>query len=317
MEDFPSVPGSEMYVGLDLGGSFLKAASFNLDGTWRERRSLDARGCRETEDYLALFEDAAESLLPDGRVRGVGVAVAGVLAPDAGKVVDSPNLPALCGVDLLALLKDAFPSLPIYVMNDANAAALGEYFAGAGEGCRSMFILTLGTGVGGGFIVQDGDIWRGASGMAGEVGHMIIEQNGKPCTCGARGCLEAYFSGWALERDAKAYAAQHPDSAIASLDEISPIALAELAGSGDHAAQLLWKNGGHALGTGIANIMNLLNPESIVLAGGLANAREHFLPAARRTWEESAFERAHGSSQVLWGTLGEWAGARGAVQHFL
>lgn len=316
MEDFPSVPGSATYLGLDLGGSFLKAASFSPDGRWGERRSLDARGCREAEDYLALLREAAESLLQGRRARGVGVAVAGVLDVEAGRVVDSPNLPALGGVDLLALLKDAFSPLPVHMMNDANAAALGEYFAGAGAGCRSMFILTLGTGVGGGFI-QDGEIWRGASGMAGEVGHMIIEQNGKPCACGARGCLEAHFSGWALARDARAHAAQHPDSAIASLDAISPVALSELAGAGDHAAKLLWENGGHALGTGIANVMNLLNPERVVLTGGLANARAHFWPTAQRAWEESAFERAHRSSQVLWGTLGEWAGARGAVQHFL
>lgn len=307
---------AEIYVGLDLGGSFLKASSFALDGTPGEARSLDAKQCLGAEAYLALFGNAVESLSSKKRVRGVGVAVAGVLAPDEGKIVESPNLPALSGVRLLALLRDVFSPSPVRMMNDANAAALGEYFAGAGAGCRSMFILTLGTGVGGGFI-QNGEIWRGASGMAGEIGHTIIEKEGESCACGSRGCLEAHFSGWALVRDAKAHAARRPESAIASLAEISPASLANLAAAGDRDAKALWENGGRALGVGIANVMNLLNPESIVLAGGLLNAKEHFLPSARSAWEERSFAQASRSSRVLPGELGEWAGVRGAIQPFL
>ncbi len=309
------MPGSEVYVGFDLGGSFLKASSFGLDGELQERCSLDTKRCRKAEDYLDLFKDAAKSLSSNKSPRGVGVAVAGVLDSDAGRIVDSPNLPALSGVRLLGMLEDAFSPVPIHMMNDANAAALGEYFAGAGVGYESMFIITLGTGIGGGFI-QNGEIWGGVSGMAGEIGHMVIEKNGKPCTCGSRGCLEACFSGWALERDAKAYAARHPGSAVASADEISPLSLAELAGSGDHEAKSIWENSGYALGVGIANIMNLLNPECIVLAGGLMNAKEHFLPSAQKAWEENSFEQASRSSKVFGGELGQWAGARGAIQPF-
>lgn len=272
--------------------------------------------CRRAEDYLDLFIEAANSLSSIKCLKGIGVAVAGILDLDAGKVVDSPNLPILGGVPLLGMLKDSFSPVPIHMMNDANAAALGEYFAGAGEGHASMFMLTLGTGIGGGF-VQNGEIWRGASGMAGEIGHMVIEKNGEPCTCGSRGCLEAYFSSWALTRDAKTHAEQHPDSPIGSLDEVSTISLAELAVSGDHAARAIWENGGYALGVGIANIMNLLNPASIVLGGGLMNAKEHFLPSAQRAWEANSFEQAHNSSKVLLGKLGEWAGVRGAIQPFL
>ena len=310
------MPGSEVYVGFDLGGSSLKASSFSLDGELEERCLIDTQKCLRAEDYLNLFNEAANSFSSTKCLKGVGVAVAGVLDLDTGKVVDSPNLPILCGVPLLGMLKNSFSPIPIHMMNDANAAAFGEYFAGAGEGHESMFILTLGTGIGGGF-VQDGKILRGASGMAGEIGHMVIEKNGKPCTCGSRGCLEAYFSSWALTRDAKTHAEQHPDSLIGSTDKISPISLAELAVSGDHAARAIWENGGHALGVGIANIMNLLNPASIVLVGGLMNAKEHFLPSAQRAWEANSFEQAHNSSKVLLGELGEWAGVRGAIQPFL
>ncbi|MDE0333037.1 MAG: ROK family protein [Nitrospinae bacterium] len=310
------MPGSEVYVGFDLGGSFLKASSFSLDGELAERRSIDSQWCLRPQDYLDLFKDAAKSLSSDKHLKGIGTAVAGVLDPEAGVIVDSPNLPALSGVPLLEMLKDSFAPIPLQMMNDANAAALGEYFAGAGVEHESMFIITLGTGVGGGFVV-DGEIWSGASGMAGEIGHMVIEKNGKPCTCGSRGCLEAYFSGWALERDAKAHAQQYPDSAIGSLDIISPISLSELASSGDDEARTILENGGYALGAGIANIMNLLNPESIVLVGGLVNAKEHFLSFAQMAWEENSFDQASSSSKVFVGKLGEWAGVRGAIQPFL
>ena len=310
------MPGSEVYVGFDLGGSSLKASSFSLDGELQERCSIDTQKCLSVEDYLNLFNEAANSLSSTKCLKGIGVAVAGVLDLDAGKIVDSPNLPILCGVPLLGMLEDFFSPIPIHMMNDANAAAFGEYFAGEGEGYESMFILTLGTGIGGGF-VQNGEIWRGASGMAGEIGHIVIEKNGKPCTCGSSGCLEAYFSSWALARDAKAHGIRHPDSAIRKVEKISPISLAELAVSGDHAARAIWENGGHALGVGIANIMNLLNPASIVLVGGLMNAKEHFLPSAQRAWEANSFEQASSSSKVFIGKLGEWAGVRGAIQPFL
>ena len=310
------MPGSEVYVGFDLGGSSLKASSFSLDGKLQERCLIDTKKCLRAEDYLNLFNEAANSLSSTKCLKGVGVAVAGVLDMDAGKVVDSPNLPILCGVPLMGMLEDFFSPIPIHMMNDANAAALGEYFAGAGEGYESMFILTLGTGIGGGF-VQNGEIWRGASGMAGEIGHIVIEKNGKPCTCGSSGCLEAYFSSWALARDANAHGIRHPDSAIGKVEKISPISLAELAVSGDPAARAIWENGGHALGVGIANIMNLLNPASIVLVGGLMNAKEHFLPSAQRAWEANSFEQASSSSKVFIGKLGEWAGVRGAIQPFL
>ena len=171
--------GKDIYVGFDLGGSSLKASSFHINGELLERSSVDTKQCQKTEDYLDLFKSATDSLSSNKDLRGIGVAVAGVLDPDAGVILDSPNLPALNGVSLLGMLNAAFSPFPIHLMNDANAAALGEYFAGAGEGFESMFILTLGTGVGGSF-VQNGEIWRGASGMAGEIGHTVIEKAWQP-----------------------------------------------------------------------------------------------------------------------------------------
>ncbi|MEK6710349.1 MAG: ROK family protein, partial [Nitrospinota bacterium] len=245
----------------------------------------------------------------------VGVGAAGVIDAQAGRIVQSPNLPPLSGFPLRERLKETLGGITPHLMNDANAAALGEFHAGAGRGFRSMVLLTLGTGIGGG-IVLDGKLWEGAAGVAGEVGHMCIQAGGPECTCGARGCLEACVSGWALARDARA-AAREPGSALASLPELTPKRLADLALAGDAGALALWEKAGTMLGTGIANLMNLLNPECVVLVGGLAQAGELLLAPARRAWERQALGRARASAPVLLGALGEWAGARGAVQPLL
>ncbi|MFC1491344.1 ROK family protein, partial [Nitrospinota bacterium] len=149
------------------------------------------------------------------------------------------------------------------------------------------------------------------------VGHMCILTDGPSCHCGGHGCLEACVSGWALVRDAENIAHLNPDSAIARLPSLTPSALAELAGGGDHQAKALWEKAGRMLGTGIANLMNLLNPECIVLVGGLAKAGDLLLDPAKQAWETQAFDRAWASTSVKIGTLSEWAGVRGAIQPFL
>ncbi len=146
---------------------------------------------------------------------------------------------------------------------------------------------------------------------------MCVQADGPLCRCGARGCLEACVSGWALERDAREIARQDPASAIASLPAFTPHALAELASGGDPQARALWEKAGAMLGVGIANLMNLLNPDLIVLVGGLGKAGDLLLGPARRAWESQAFEEAHTSTSVKFGALGEWAGVRGAIQPFL
>ena len=305
-----------VYLGIDLGGTEIKAARFSSGGEREaeERFGYDAGG--EAEEIFGALLSAASNLTGDGRggrLGGVGVAVAGVFDPEAGLIVDSPNIQALNGFELRSRVRDAFGDIPLSVMNDANAAALGEYFAGAGRGAASMCLLTLGTGIGSGFVL-DGKIWQGTASVAAEAGHMCIRVDGPECHCGGRGCFEACVSGWALVRDAGEIARRHPGSAIAALAAITPAALSGLAAGGDEDALALWSEAGRMLGIGIANLMNLLNPECIVLVGGLAKAKEFFLEPARLAWEAQAFDRAHESTVVKLGTMGEWAGVRGVIQ---
>lgn len=303
-------------LGIDLGGTQVKAARFSPSG---EREAVARADSPAREDAGAILEAllaAARELFPDGGPAGIGIGVAGVLDIEEGRIIQSPNLPALSAYPLRNRLQSALGGVPIRMMNDANAAALGEFHAGAGLPFRSMVLLTLGTGVGGG-IVFDGKIWEGAAGVAGEVGHMCIQAGGPLCSCGARGCLEACVSGWALVREAKIIASRNPASPIPSMTDLTPKRLAELALAGDADVRALWEKCGRMLGIGIANLMNLLNPEAIILAGGLAQAGPLLLDPARKAWEMQAFRRAYVSSQVLPASLGEWAGVRGAIQPFL
>ena len=302
-------------LAIDLGGTRVKISRFAPDGTREETSGGDTASQTSAEDLVRLLRSVSVQLLEGRQLRGVGIGVAGVLDPVAGRIVQSPNLPYMDGFPLREKLESELGA-PVTMMNDANAAALGEYFAGAPGASGSMFLLTLGTGVGGAF-VQDGRIWEGAAGMAGEVGHMCIMVGGPGCNCGGKGCLEALCSGWALVRDAKKLAAEKKSSAIAGLDPITPESLAALGESGDADALALWERAGTMLGMGMANLMNLLNPDCLVLAGGLAKAGGLLLEPARQSWERHAFERAWTSTEVHFSALGEWAGVRGAIQPFL
>ncbi len=303
-------------LGIDLGGTRIKAARFSSVGVRESESQSSSHGNENSEEIFEALHSAASDLIGGDRLAGVGVGVAGVFDPQSGKIVNSPNMPSLNGFDLRGRVRSAFGEIPIHMMNDANAAALGEFHAGAGAGAGSMFLLTLGTGVGGGFVIG-GEIWEGAASVAGEVGHMCIQAGGALCNCGAKGCLEAYVSSWALIRDANAITREKPGSAIASLRSLTPEDLAALASQGDEDAMALWEKAGAMLGVGIANLMNLLNPERIVLVGGLARAGGLLLKPAEKTWKNQAFDKAHETTSVRIGTLGEWAGVRGAVQPLL
>ncbi len=306
-----------VFLGIDLGGSQLKAARFSPEGAREAAENTASQASGDAEDIFSALYAHAAALIGGSHLLGIGVGVAGLIDSGSGRILNSPNIPALSGFPLRDRVREAFGGeIPVLMMNDANAAALGEYFAGAGKSCSSMFLLTLGTGIGGGFVI-DGNLWTGAAGVGAEAGHMCVRADGPLCRCGARGCLEACVSGWALMRDADQIAKRDPESAIAGVSPRTPLALAELATAGDRQARTLWENAGAMLGTGIANLMNLLNPDCIVLTGGLGEAGALLLKPARRAWESQAFKETRASTSVKPGVLGEWAGVRGAIQPFL
>ena len=202
------------------------------------------------------------------------------------------------------------------VDNDANLVALGEWRFGAGRGARQLVCLTLGTGVGGGLILN-GRLYRGASGAAGELGHMVIDPDGPHCGCGTRGCLEAHVGTAAVVRRGRAAmraGAARLTTLVHEADGVlTPALISQAARAGDRAAKRIWLDVGRWLGIGLANVTNLLNPERIVIGGGLSNAWPFFAPALRSTLRAQAMAVPASAVRVVRAQLGDRAGIVGAA----
>jgi glucokinase len=226
-----------------------------------------------------------------------------VIHAGTGVVVKSPNFPDWNNLPLKKELEAAL-GLPVSIENDANAAALGEQWRGAGRGIASMILLTLGTGVGGG-IVLDGRIWPGADGMAGEIGHMTIIPDGRRCGCGNTGCLEMYASSRGI---VMTYQERSSRPAAVTSEEIY-----RAARNGDMLAVDVMKGMGRLLGIGIANLVNIFNPEMIVIGGGVKDAWPLFMEAAREEIRKRAFEYPAARTQIVPSVLGDDAGMIGAA----
>jgi glucokinase len=205
----------------------------------------------------------------------------------------------------------------VQVENDANAAAMGEYLFGAGKGARSMVCLTLGTGVGGGIILE-GKLWRGTTYVAGEIGHMIIEREGPLCGCGNRGCLEALASATGLiarvqSRAEKEKASFELRELVEKGVDITPKLLYQEAQKGDVFCKSILAETGTYLGIGLTNVIHVLNPEVIVLSGGLIGAGSFLLEAALAEVQRRVFPWAAQGTRILVGKLGDDAGVLGAA----
>lgn len=271
--------GQAVAVGVDIGGTKVAAGLIADDGTVLDRRreSTAATDPGAIDDAIVAV---VADLDPDGRLP-VGVGAAGVVAPD-GSVRFAPNI-AWRDHPLGAILADRLDGRRVVVDNDANALAWAEHRTGAAQGASSCVVLTLGTGVGGG-LVLDGRVWHGASGFAAELGHVIVAEGGPECACGNHGCLESLASGTGIGRAARAAltAGVVPaDSPLATADPLDGPAVTAAAHAGDEAARAVLSNVGHWLGVGIASLVNAIDPEVVVIGGGASAAGEHLLGPAR------------------------------------
>ena len=245
----------------------------------------------------------------------IGLACAGTIDAGRGEVVTSPNLP-LVDVPLAPMLQVSL-GMPVALENDGNAAVLGEALAGAAVGLRNVVMLTLGTGVGGGLFL-DGQIYRGAAGGAGELGHTVVQMGGLPCHCGNRGCLEMYASGPALARYASARARdveRDPDGALLALRERGELnggMVAKMAREGHQGAVEAVRQLGDWLGIGLVNIANTFDPEMIVVGGGVGELGELLLHPAREHLRKFAMPPGRDHVQVAAAKLGNKAGLVGA-----
>jgi glucokinase len=240
--------------------------------------------------------------------------IPGVIDFRRGVISTSPNLPGWENIPIRKLLSRRI-GMRLYLENDANAAALGEKWMGAEKDVQDFCFITLGTGVGGG-LVLDGRIWHGADGMAGEVGHMTIDPDGPRCTCGNRGCLEMYASTKALQRMIHQALSSGKRSRFFGQirdKEISGDVIHRAAKRGDRVSREAFTRMGSALGIGIASLVNLLNLEKVVFGGGLSAAWKFFSPALREEVEARAFAAPVRRLRIVRATAGEDAGVLGAA----
>jgi glucokinase len=305
-------PNEQHYVGVELCAASARAALVTRDGRVVSRRE----SAFEPSDITPQIARIVSGLRDDSgaRVGGVGIGVPGLVNPRTGRVVISSDLPAVVREDLRSALSDT-TGLPVTLDNDANAGALGEYTVGAGRGSRNMFYVTIGTGIGGA-LVLDGKLWRGASGFAGEFGHITIDPEGVECTCGNVGCLETVASAPNIVRRTHERLMRDSTSSLSRLGlnkNFTAADIAHEAKNGDDFAALMMARTGRYIGTAIAAVINLLNTERIVLGGGVMDAGDLILEPVIAEARRRSFQPNFESTEIVAATLGPDAAPIGAA----
>ena len=305
-------------IGIDVGGTKVLGGVVDASG----KILIDARRDTPREGGAALTQtiaDVARELMASYSVESVGISAAGFVSSDRKTMLATPNIAGWNGVDLDYQLTSLI-GLPVVIENDANAAAWGEARFGAGRGKRHMLMLTVGTGIGGGIVV-DGELYRGAFGIAAEIGHIRVVPEGHLCGCGARGCFEQYASGNALMRHAREAIAASPDIARnllsrgdGTLEGLTGKAITDAARDGDAVALAAFNTTAQWLGAGIASLAVVLDPECVVIGGGVIDAGEILLKPTREALERSMpFAGKHPYPEIIGAQLGNEAGLVGVA----
>jgi glucokinase len=280
---------SNFSIGVDLGGTNLRIAAMTGEGQLLEKVTLGSRAAPTRDDVINQMCDAIQRLSAKyketGKFLGAGIGVPGIIDMSTGMLRKSANLPGWedypVRAEIERRLRSSNKDARVVLENDANVAALGEQWLGAARGVANMAVVTLGTGIGGG-IVLNGKIWHGMNGMAGEFGHVTLEPEGYPCGCGSRGCSEQYASASAIMRMAReAIAAGEAPSLAraASTDaEFGAKSIYNLALQGDEHARRIFRTFGRYLGILLADLVNVLNVDMFVLGGGVSSAWDAFAP---------------------------------------
>ena len=305
-------PNEQTYVGVELCAASALAALVDADGRVLARRESALASADIAAQVARLVAELRDS--SPSAVAAVGVGVPGLVNPQTGRVVISSDLPVAVREDLREALAAA-TGLPVALDNDANAGAMGEYAAGAGRGSRNMFYVTIGTGIGGALIL-DGRLWRGASGFAGEFGHITIDPEGGECTCGNVGCLETVASAPNIVRRTHERLMRDSTSSLSRLGlnkNFTAADIVQAAKNGDDFAALMMARTGRYIGTAIASVINLLNTERVVLGGGVMEAGELILGPVIEEARRRSFQPNFESTQIVAATLGPDAAAIGAA----
>ncbi len=305
----------EWVLAADIGGTNIRGAAVNDTGEIAARRQFETSDADDAEDAASRIAGMLREVGDAARVRprAVCLGTPGLIDADRGVVVIAPNIPSFRDFPLAPRVGDRL-GIPTFIENDASAAALGEYRYGAGQGYRHLLHATLGTGIGGG-LVLDGRLYRGAKGFAGEIGHTVIDGSGPLCNCGNNGCLESLVGGIAFAERAKRLLRQDRSPLLAELSagrEPTSRDLFAAATRGCAVAAAEIQNGGHLLGTAFGSLANVLNFEILTLSGGLLAMGDLLLEPARLAMRSTAYGPAGAVPMVASG-LGENAGLLGAA----
>ena len=309
-------------LAVDIGGTKILTALFSSAGKMLAREVCPTLVDKGVSAVIERLCSAIDKLLKENNLRssqlaGIGIACAGGIDTGRGVVVTpSPNMPDWVDVPLADIIKKRY-DVNTFLVNDASAAALGEYRYGAGRGLNNLVLFTLGTGIGGG-IISDGKLYLGACGGAGELGHMTIAADGPKCGCGNTGCLEMLASGRAVERDAIGRLRQGNKSALldmvkGDIDSVTAAMVGKAARNGDVLALDVLSRASYYLGIGLVNAVNIFNPEMVVLGGGMAELGDILIEPVRRMVKERAFSISSQAVRIVTARLGNEAGVYGAA----
>jgi glucokinase len=313
----------DKFIGVDLGGTHLRAAVVNT--TTGELSGLKMIPTLAREGHMAVIQRMADLILDviassgeePTRIGGVGIGAPGVLDLDRGIVLFLPNLPGTWPNVPLRQEIESRAGLPTYLLNDVRSMTLGEWVFGAGRGVDTMACLAIGTGIGGGLVIN-GKLHLGIGGTAGELGHQIIDPYGPPCGCGSRGCLEAFASGPAIAALGVKAVMQGLTTSIGAmvdfdLNRITPEVVSKAAQAGDAVAQEIFERVGFYLGIAVANILVSVGPRKVVIGGGVSQAGDLLLQPIRRTVRQRVFVMPVDQVEIVPAQLGINAGLVGAA----
>lgn len=306
----------EIVLAADLGGTNLRMAAVDREGKILHRTKHNTPKSDRADEIVSAITEASneclEAVKKEGWIKAFGAAVPATLNALDGIILKAPNLPSLDSFRFSATVSDEL-NLPVVLENDANAAAIGENWLGAAKCAQNAICVTLGTGVGGGIIVN-GKILRGADGTAGEIGHICVEPLGEPCGCGSRGCVEQYSSATAIVRLTRELESGYPKSSLQNKSRLTSLDVFEAGKAGDELALEVFRKMGFYLGIALADLINVLNPEIIVIGGGAAAGWDLFINHVQDQINKRAFDEPAKRARLVRAELGDDAGILGAAK---
>ncbi len=309
---------SDLYLGVDLGGTNVCSALLDEDGNilGRDKRPMlfDLGVDRAIETMIASMKNALKDVrYKVSDLKAIGIGSPGPLNPFTGVIINAVNLPGFRNLPLKAIMEEEF-GVPVAVDNDANVVALGEQWKGAGKGVKNFLCVTLGTGIGGG-VISDGNLLRGFNGNAAEVGHITVDYNGPRCNCGNYGCVEVYASATAMvRRTIEKMEKEKPDTSLKEAQKITTEEIFKAAKAGDKFASGMFKETGKFLGIGIVSMINVLNVEVVAIGGGLAGAGDLIFEPVREVVLERGILGVKEKVRIVPVELGDDAPLLGAVR---